>query len=328
MPNMTIKECIDIVDNNKPNQYTIKDKVRWISLIEKTIIDEVLKTHEGYDGRYDDFTGYSEDKLSVTLVVPFPHDQLYVEYLKMMIDKENGETARYNNSAASCNKYMSDYRKEYNKTHMPLNVVGLRNMKPPKKATLGLSDAEYENLKKDLTYILTEFFSDVVSADKLYDIVMKYVQNNTELLKGKDGENGKDGRDGHTPEKGIDYYTRAEKQELVAQVSEKLSEQLISPKYVYEFSNGMQLAALGDGVTIQKINSEGETVWASELVYADFTDGKRAEIRADRAELANRDRERRDIVETYATKEEVGNIETALDGVIAIQNALIGGDSV
>lgn len=31
------------------------------------------------------------------------------------------------------------------------------------------------------------------------------------------------------------------------------------------------------------------------------------------------------IVDTYATKEEVGNIETALDSIITIQNELIGG---
>ena len=49
---MTLKECIDIVDNNKPNQYTIKEKVMWLSFIEEIIINEVLKTHEGYDGRY------------------------------------------------------------------------------------------------------------------------------------------------------------------------------------------------------------------------------------------------------------------------------------
>ena len=34
------------------------------------------------------------------------------------------------------------------------------------------------------------------------------------------------------------------------------------------------------------------------------------------------------IEETYATKEEVGNIETALDNIILLQNSLIGGGSV
>lgn len=203
---MTIKDCIDIVDNIKPNQYTIKDKVGWLSFIEGIIINEVLKTHEGYDGRYDDFEGYTEDKISVTLAVPSPYDRLYTEYLKMMIDKENGEVARYNNSMISYNTYMSEYRKHYNKTHMPLDITRRRNPMPPKKVSTGLSDAEYENLKRDMTYILTEYFSKSLSEDKITDVVNTFVQNNIAMLKGKDGRDGRDGRDGYTPRKGVDYF--------------------------------------------------------------------------------------------------------------------------
>ena len=178
----------------------------WLSFIEQIIINEVLKTHEGYDGRYDDFEGYSEDKLSVTLVVPSPYDQLYLEYLKMQIDKANGEMARYNNSVTSYNAHMTEYRKHYNKTHMPIDSTNKRKAAPLPKANVGLSDAEYENLKKDMTYILTEYFSDAVSPDKLYDIVNDYAQNNIEMLKGKDGRDGIDGKDGYTPRKNIDYF--------------------------------------------------------------------------------------------------------------------------
>ena len=202
---MTIKDCIDIVDNIKPNQYLIKDKVMWLSFIEEIIINEVLKTHEGYDGRYDNFEGYSEDKLSVPLIVPSPYDRLYTAYLKMKIDQENGETARYNNSMVLYNTYMLEYRKHYNKTHMPLNTIGRKDIMPPKKATSGLSDAEYENLKRDMTHILTEYFSNSVSADKLSDIVVKYAQNNMEMLKGKDGD---------TPIKGVDYFNDDDKKEF------------------------------------------------------------------------------------------------------------------
>ena len=199
---MTIKDCIDIVDSLKPNQYTIKDKVMWLSFIDEIIINEVLKTHEGYDGRYDNFEGYSEDKLSVPLIVPSPYDRLYTAYLKMKIDAENGETARYNNSAALYNTYMLEFRKHYNKTHMPLDTTN----KPAttthqNKATTGLSDAEYENIIKDLTFILTEYFGKSVSREKLYDIVTEYARNNTELLKGKPG---------YTPKKGVDYFTEDE----------------------------------------------------------------------------------------------------------------------
>ena len=113
---MTIKECIDAVDNLKPNQYTIEEKVMWLSFLDGIIIDEVLKTHEGYDGRYDTFTGYNVDRLSEELIVPSPYDRLYTAYLKMKIDEENGETQRYNNSARLYNSYLSEYKKNYNKT--------------------------------------------------------------------------------------------------------------------------------------------------------------------------------------------------------------------
>ena len=202
---MTIKDCIDIVDNIKPNQYTVKDKVMWLSFLDEIIINEVLKTHEGYDGRYDDFEGYSEEKLSVPLIVPSPYDRLYTAYLKMKIDSENGETARYNNSAALYNTYMMEYRRHYNKTHMPLDITRKRIPMPKKKASIGLSDAEYENLKRDLTFILTEYFSDAVSADKISAIVTDYMQNNVAMLKGKDG---------YTPVKGVDYFTEAELEDI------------------------------------------------------------------------------------------------------------------
>ena len=38
---MTIKECIDIVENIKPNQYTVADKVNWLTFVDMTIINDV-----------------------------------------------------------------------------------------------------------------------------------------------------------------------------------------------------------------------------------------------------------------------------------------------
>lgn len=193
---MTIKECIDIVDNAKPNQYSIKEKVMWLSFVDETIINDVLKTHEGYDGRYDDFTGYTEDKLSVPLIVPSPYDRLYPQYIKMMIDSENGETARYNNSAALYNTYLTEYKKWYNKTHMPINGT----LKAPSPVNIninsGLSEAQIENIKRQLYYMLSQDVGEVISPDKLYDIVTNYVLNNLEMIRANDGKDGKDGKDG------------------------------------------------------------------------------------------------------------------------------------
>lgn len=214
---MTIKECIDIVDNIKPNQYTIRDKVMWISFIEAIIINEVLKTHEGYDGRYDDFEGYSEEKLSAPLIVPSPYDRLYTAYLKMKIDEENGETTRYNNSATLYNSYMLEFRKYYNKTHMPISSAQ-RMTQAKTSNNLSVTEAQLESLKRELTYILTEFFASNVSPDKIQEAVTQWVSTNIEMLKGKPGEKGEPG---YTPQINVDYWTK----EDVAKIHKYIDDQ-------------------------------------------------------------------------------------------------------
>jgi hypothetical protein len=186
---MTIKECIDIVDSVKPNQYSLREKVMWLSFIDETIINDVLKTHEGYDGRYDDFTGYTEEKLSVPLIVKSPYDRLYTAYLKMKIDGENGETARYNNSASMFNTYFMEYRKYYNKTHLPISATDRKPVQKPAPSG-GLTKAELENLKRELYYLLSDDIAKRTSGDKIQDIVKSWVNTNIQMLKGKDGVNG------------------------------------------------------------------------------------------------------------------------------------------
>jgi hypothetical protein len=201
---MTIKECIDIVDNLKPNQYSIENKVDWLSYIDHSIINEVLLTHEGYDGRYDNFAGYSPDKLEMGLIVPSPYDRLYPAYLKMKIDEENGETARYNNSATLFNAYYMEYKKWYNSKHMPLSPSERRTLPQSKPSSLDVSDVQLEQLRK---LLYAEFHDDMlkeVSDDKLYAIVKTFMDTNAQMLKGKDGRDGVDGKDGNNGKDGMD----------------------------------------------------------------------------------------------------------------------------
>ena len=140
---MNIQECINRVDSVKPNQYSIDDKVRWLSYLDASIKKEIIERYEEPPQEKEtkiviiygdsstteetteettEFTGYSPDNLDEKLVVPFPYDELYVAYLKAKIDEENGETAKYNNSAATFNGMLQDFHKAYHRGHMPKSV--------------------------------------------------------------------------------------------------------------------------------------------------------------------------------------------------------------
>lgn len=279
---MTIKECIDIVDNIKPNQYTVADKVNWLTFVDMTIINDVLKTHEGYDGRYDLFEGYSPDKLTASLVVPTPYDRLYTAYLSMQIDRLNGETAKYNNSASLYNTYLLEYKRYYNKTHMPLDITRKGyGEKPPKKHTVGLTAAEYENLKRDLYFALSADVNEVISPDKLYDIVTSYAYNNIEMLKGADGK---------TPVRGVDYFTEDDINAMVAEVLKVENEKIA------------KLEADVDKV-IEEVDKKLENIDVS--------------IDIDKELNASSD----NAVANSAVAKAIGDIDEALDRIIAIQES-------
>ena len=89
---------------------------------------------------------------------------------------------------------------------MPLNKGHKNKTIPPKPFKDGLTEAEFENLKKELYYLLSDDFAEMTSNDKLYAIVTNYMNTNAAMLKGKDGLNGVDGKNGYTPRKGIDYF--------------------------------------------------------------------------------------------------------------------------
>lgn len=136
---MRIEECINRTDSTKPNQYSVDEKVRWLSYLDASIKREIIDTHEQPMPKEDrtiivigdgeipeeeskEFTGYTPDDMNTELIVPFPFDELYVAYLKAKIDEENGDTARYNNSAATFNSLLADYEKAYNRDHRPITT--------------------------------------------------------------------------------------------------------------------------------------------------------------------------------------------------------------
>ncbi len=121
---MKVSECIHLVDTIKPNQYALEDKLRWLTFIERTIIEEVLRTHRGclYDA---EFTGYTEADMDKELIAKEPYSDLYVAFCQMKIDEENAETGRYNNSATFFNSHYDNFKKAYHREHMPIMTANI-----------------------------------------------------------------------------------------------------------------------------------------------------------------------------------------------------------
>ncbi len=115
---MTLRECIQNVDVQKPNQYMIGEKVAWLSYVEQIVINNIVKLSKEYEDM-EDFEGYTEEDLDTELLVKAPYDALYEAFIKMKIDECNQETNRYNNSASIYNYHMDMFRRYFRRTHLP-----------------------------------------------------------------------------------------------------------------------------------------------------------------------------------------------------------------
>ncbi len=117
---MNISEAITHIDSVKPNGYSQDEKIRWLSVLDGIVKNEIIDTHEGGDnvtfGGYDEMTLPTQE-----LLVPHPYDDVYIKWLEAQIDYANGEYPKYNNSITMYNAVFAAFAKYYNRTHMPIS---------------------------------------------------------------------------------------------------------------------------------------------------------------------------------------------------------------
>ena len=120
---MTLAAAIELADLSRPNEFDASLKRFWLSALDGQIRAELYESCGEtpalgiYDGSADDET---------ELLVPWPFDDLYVRYLVMRIDFENGEFERYNNDAAAFNRILQSYAGYYVRHHLPQGAAALR----------------------------------------------------------------------------------------------------------------------------------------------------------------------------------------------------------
>lgn len=114
---MEIIEVINLLDKVKPNNYSVSDKVKWLSKLDGIIKAEIIDTHEY--GEDVVFEGYTEDNLNQELIVKAPYNDVYIRWLESQIDYANGEYTKYNNTSIAFNNAYASFERYYNRTHMP-----------------------------------------------------------------------------------------------------------------------------------------------------------------------------------------------------------------
>ena len=112
---MTISAAIAACDRMRPNTFAYGEKEAWLRELEARIREEIVRTHEGAEAFLAGRAQEGED----ALLAPSPHESLYLFYLLARIDLMNGETARYNESAALFNAQYDAFSGAYNRAHRP-----------------------------------------------------------------------------------------------------------------------------------------------------------------------------------------------------------------
>ena len=122
---MTIGEAIERIDRLKENQYEKEDKVKWLSDLDKSLIDIVFSKHEDSEVEYSPYEE-SENADEIVLLVPDPYSELYISLLNYKIDYFNGEYERFNNAAMMYNLQLQDFMNYWNREHKPLQENSIK----------------------------------------------------------------------------------------------------------------------------------------------------------------------------------------------------------
>lgn len=116
---MTIQEAIALCDELKPNHYSESVKRSWLSKLDGQIFRELMMPRENCP--VETFMGYADAEEDTELLVPYPYaEDVYNNFLQMQIDRENGETARYNQSVTMYNNAYRAFAADYNRNHLPI----------------------------------------------------------------------------------------------------------------------------------------------------------------------------------------------------------------
>lgn len=90
---MTLNELLTRIQHQKPTAFSLDQKIIWVNELEAQVQEFLGIDRE----EWVSYTNSAEDKAK-TLIVPPPHDVIYVDWLSAKIDYANGDIDDYSNN--------------------------------------------------------------------------------------------------------------------------------------------------------------------------------------------------------------------------------------
>ncbi len=117
---MTIRQAIGRFDTVLPNELDYAQKLTWLSELDGIVYEDILSFYK--EAPPTAFTGYILATPGDTpLLVPFPYDKIYIEYLTAMAELVRGNTERYNNAAMLYANTFDAFAADCSRTCTPLH---------------------------------------------------------------------------------------------------------------------------------------------------------------------------------------------------------------
>ena len=113
---MTIQEIIAETDRNNPNAFGMETKVGWIAQLDGKIALDVMLMNIA---EAEQFRYRIPGALTMVPLVPFPHDDIYELWLNVKIHAAQGETERYQNALMLYNAAYKNYVRWFAHTYAP-----------------------------------------------------------------------------------------------------------------------------------------------------------------------------------------------------------------
>lgn len=123
---MKISEVLVAVGDVKPSQYEPATMIRWISDLDGKVYEDIMAGFEGCPEKPE--LPYSPTNQLASLLIPFPHEDVYVKWLMAQIDFHNADFDRYNNSMLMFDEAYQSFADAYARNHkrIPVHIKGVR----------------------------------------------------------------------------------------------------------------------------------------------------------------------------------------------------------